>query len=374
MINSAPRTLIDVFQRLVEIDSVTGKEQKCCDYIEQTLSPLTQYKLKRIRHNLIIAPKTLTDTTNLKNRPRIGLAGHLDTVPKSQNGPVRIEKNRLYGVGSSDMKSGVATMVHLLKMLDSKKFSSWADLIFIFYDQEEGPFDDNGLGILLQEKSIPHLELAICLEPTNAEVHLGAVGSIHARLTFEGKKAHSARPWHGENAIYKAGRFLTELEQIPIKAVSFDKLTFYEVCTPTMVFQSGVRNVVPNTCTINLNYRFAPEKSLESAQQDMLNIVSGRAKVTFEDLSPSANVWRDNPLVERLISHTGGKCQPKQAWTDVARFSQVGIPAINYGPGDPAQAHQHNEYQNLDIFSDYYYKFMAFLEQTRSETSLSPSL
>jgi len=217
------------------------------------------------------------------------------------------------------------------------------DVGHVYYAKEEGPYDDNHLGPLIEEVAwLREADLVVCMEPTDNELQVGAVGSIHATLVFEGRRAHSARPWHGENAVYKAAPLLGRLAAMDPVEVRFDALTFREVATITMVEGGGTRNVVPDRFAINLNYRFAPGKSLDAAVADVERLVDGEADIDFTDLSPSGRVCTDNPLVRSLLARVG-KATPKQAWTDVARFSEIGVDAINFGPGATAQAHQRNE-------------------------------
>jgi len=178
-------------------------------------------------------------------------------------------------------------------------------------------------------------------------VQVGCVGTLHATMKFSGRSAHSARPWQGENAIHKAGPLLSELLARQRVEVLHEGFAFFEVMSVTLAHGGRARNVVPDTLELNLNYRFAPGKSLEQAQAEVRALVAGRAEVTFTDLSPSGRVCADNALFQQLMKLTGLPAASKQAWTDVARFASLGVPAVNFGPGVQAQAHQKNEWTLL---------------------------
>jgi succinyl-diaminopimelate desuccinylase len=187
------------------------------------------------------------------------------------------------------------------------------------------------------------LKLAVCLEPTDGEIQLGCVGGLQAKVTYTGRRAHSARPWQGENAIHKAGPLLTRLLERSPKKVTQSGLEFAEVLSATLAHGGHARNVVPDRFDLNLNYRFAPGQSLDQAEADLRDWIGAGPAVEIVDRSPSGRVCRDNPLTERMIRMTGAPVASKQAWTDVGRLSSWGIDAVNFGPGETAQAHQANE-------------------------------
>jgi succinyl-diaminopimelate desuccinylase len=226
------------------------------------------------------------------------------------------------------------------------------DLAFVFYDREEGPYLENGLGPTLEMiewKSL--ITLAFCLEPSANRLQYGCLGTLHARLTFQGRRAHSARPWEGENAIHKAGSLLSALDARPPVDVHFGGLRYREVMSVTVAEGGKARNVVPDRFVLNLNYRFAPGKGLETAEAEIRTLVAEVAEIEFVDRSPSGDVPPPHPWLDILTGPLGLVPEPKQAWTDVARLSQWGIPAVNLGPGEPSQAHQAGEWipwANLD--------------------------
>jgi succinyl-diaminopimelate desuccinylase len=252
------------------------------------------------------------------------------------------------------MKSGLAVMLAIGETLPLRGLA--CDLTLVFYAREEGPFAENELGpVLDQDEELRHVDLAVCMEPSDNKLHLGCVGSVHATVTFEGKTAHSARPWEGVNAVARAGEFLTELGALRAEESVIDGLTYRSVTTVTQARDGGRgRNVVPDRFVLNLNHRFAPDRTLDRAQQYVVDLVRGRATVDFTDLSPAAMPSASHPLVRSLVDAGVRGVEPKQAWTDVARFAQLGVPAVNFGPGENAQAHQRNESTSLALLHDGY--------------------
>jgi succinyl-diaminopimelate desuccinylase len=293
--------------------------------------------------------------------PRIALVGHLDVVRTVHDGPVRIEGERLYGPGAADMKSGLAVMIELAERLDRKNLP--CDLTLVFYEREEGPYAENMLGPMLEHFPLLHtFDLAICLEPSDNHLQLGCMGSIHATVRFRGRTAHSARPWQGENALYKSIGFLQALSQRQPNDVHLDGHLFREVMSPTVAQTTGRgRNVIPDEFDVNVNYRFAPPRKPEDAVADIVALAAGQATVEPTDLSPAGRPHASHPLVKWLASCGVAGVQTKQAWTDVARFDAVGVPAVNFGPGTQNQAHQRNEYTELGLLAAGYAILERFL-------------
>jgi succinyl-diaminopimelate desuccinylase len=298
------------------------------------------------------------------DRPLVLLCGHLDTVPihaADEGRFPRREGDRLVAPGASDMKSGVAVALELAARLP--RGARDLDLALVLYAREEGPFEENELGDVLREvPALRRAALAICLEPTDGVLQLGCVGSIHATVTFAGRSAHSARPWHGENAVHKAGALLAHLAARAPREARSGGLLFREVLSATRIEGGRARNVVPDRCTANLNFRFAPDKSLEAAAEELRALARELgAEVELTDLSPACPAYADHPLVQRLLARTGVAAEPKQAWTDVARLAQAGVPAVNFGPGATAQAHQVGESVELPALARCYAALEAFL-------------
>jgi succinyl-diaminopimelate desuccinylase len=283
-------------------------------------------------------------------RPLVALCGHLDTVPihEADRGRFpRREGGRLFAPGASDMKAGVAIAMDLAERVP--RAARFCDLLVVLYSREEGPYEENELGDLLREvPELPRAALAICLEPTDERLQLGCVGSIHATLRFAGRSAHSARPWQGENAVHRAGALLAHLATLPPREVASGGLAYREVASVTRIEGGRARNVVPDRCALNLNFRFAPDRTLDGAAAWVTELAARfGAEAELTDLSPAAPSFADHPLVRLLAERTGAASEPKQAWTDVARLAVHGVPAVNFGPGATAQAHQVGEWVEL---------------------------
>jgi succinyl-diaminopimelate desuccinylase len=337
-------------QTLLELCSIAspiGDEKGICDSVEARLSRLALPAPIRRYGNSIVVPVT-------RGRgARVALVGHLDTV-RTENGPARIEGDRCFGSGASDMKSGLAIMIALAENLPLRELG--CELTFVFYAREEGPFVENELGLVLDaDPELAGVDLAVCMEPSDNRLHLGCVGSIHASVVFRGRTAHSARPWEGESAITRAAPFLAEVGALVPRESVIDGLTYRTTATITQARDGGRgRNVVPDSFALNLNYRFAPGLTIEQAQAEVMALVAERADVEFTDLSPAALPSASHPLVRALIASGVRSVEPKQAWTDVARFAARGIAAVNFGPGENAQAHQKNESTSLALVHEGY--------------------
>jgi succinyl-diaminopimelate desuccinylase len=350
-----PRALGERTLALCRIPSPIGQEAALADHVEAwARAHFGQGQVLRHSHSLVLG--NLDDP-----RPAVALVGHLDTVPPHPtDGAPRIEGDRLFGLGASDMKGGLAVMMALAE--DLPRAALPVNLVLVLYEREEGPYLENGLQPLLETvPALRRLRFAVAMEPTDNVVQVGCVGSLHATVHFSGRSAHSARPWQGENAVHKAGPLLAELLALAPREVVQGGFTFREVASITRADGGRARNVVPDAFTLNLNYRFAPGKTLEAAQKDVLALVAGRAQVTFTDLSPSGRVCDDNPFFRALLDRTGLPAESKQAWTDVARLGLFGVDAVNFGPGETAQAHQANESAKVAALGVAYEKLSAFL-------------
>jgi succinyl-diaminopimelate desuccinylase len=265
-------------------------------------------------------------------------------VRTEHDGPPRIEGDRLYAPGAADMKSGLSLM---LAIAESDRARA-VDLTLVFYAREEGPYAENELGpVLAADAELSRASIAVMLEPSDNKLQLGCGGSLHANVRFQGRTAHSARPWQGENAIQKSAALLTRLSALEPVAEQVDELVWKNVVSATMASGGRARNIVPDVFELNLNHRFGPSSSVEQAKARVLELVAGEAEVEFVDVSPSAPPLRLHPLVAALADSGVLAVEPKQAWTDVARFAQLGVPAVNLGPGVQAQAHQRNEWTLL---------------------------
>jgi succinyl-diaminopimelate desuccinylase len=297
-------------------------------------------------------------------KPAVALFGHIDTVPIQEGDfPAYRSNGRVHGRGASDMKGAVALMIALWERLDPRRLP--VELVCVFYDREEGPYEQSGLGPLLEAR--PDLRgsaLALCLEPTDLALQVGCCGSLHATLAFAGRSAHSARPWQGKNAVHEAGALLEHLKELPPREVSFGELTYREVTSVTRIEGFTGRNVVPARCELNVNFRFAPGRSVEDAEAELRALAQRfGAECTVTDRAPAGPVVLDNALVRRLRALTGVAVEPKQAWTDVARLGLVGIPAANFGPGEQAQAHQKGESCSEEALERGYLLLQRFLTE-----------
>ena len=324
---------------LCAVPSLTGEEGPLCDRVEAQLGALLgEGAVARDGHSLVVTPKVAA------SGPRVVLAGHFDVVKTQHDGPARVEGDRIYGAGAADMKSGLAVMLCLLEDL-ARGARPRFQPTFVFYEREEGPFLENRLGDILEHfPSLKTADLAVCLEPSSNGLQLGCMGSVHARVHFHGRTSHSARPWQGENAIHKSGAFLSRLGALAPRDVTIEGMLYREVISATLAEGGRGRNVVPDRFTLNVNHRFAPGRTPDDAVADLQALVQGEAEIEVFDRSPSAPPYREHPLVQALIAEGVDGVEPKQAWTDVARFASVGVAAVNLGPGTQSQAHQRNEW------------------------------
>lgn len=338
----------------LERPSVTGSEKRLCDDLAARISFSQGWEIERISNNLAVRRKVPDPTLS-----RVVLAGHLDTVPEPEGGiEVRVEGDRVYGRGASDMKSGDAVMLALLESAAWEE--SRFEPVFVFYEREEGLYAENGLEAVFAGSSwVLDADLALVPEPTAAALEVGCVGTAHVEVTFSGTSAHAARPWQGENALTSAGEFLAALHDRPAAETVVEGLTFYEVLTPTVARGGHAKNVIPDSFQINVNYRFAPGKDLEDVKRLFEELLDGSATYEVVDFAPSGPVNLENPLLQELIE-TGLEVRPKQAWTDVARFSERGVVAANFGPGLPSQAHQKTEYAELPLLEECYTHLVSY--------------
>jgi succinyl-diaminopimelate desuccinylase len=347
--------LAEVTLALCAVRSPIGEEGPIADLVEAE-GRRAGWELERAGNSVVFGRVQ-------GNRPAVLLVGHLDTVPLQEGDfPARRSGGRIFGRGASDMKGALAVMLALAAKLDPARLP--VDLVLAFYDREEGPYEQNGLGPLLAARpDLLRAQLALCLEPTDLALQVGCCGSMHATLTFRGRAAHSARPWQGRNAVHEAGGLLFHLHTLQPREVRVGELTYREVFSVTRIQGFTGRNVVPATCELNLNFRFAPGRSLDDAEQELRALAERfGAECAVIDRAPAGPVVTDNPLVQRLRALTGVSVEPKQAWTDVARLGLAGIAAVNFGPGDQAQAHQKGESCSEEALERSYLLLRRFLE------------
>ena len=303
------------------------------------------------------------------DRPLVLLVGHLDVVPPTDEDleprvGTREDAEVVVGRGSSDMKSGNVVAMALMEDEELRESSPY-EVALVLYAGEEGPAEENELTDVLTELSwLAEAALAVICEPTDGEVQAGCLGGLHALLTFEGRDAHSARPWHGSNALTGAGSFLDELHRKSPVEVEVEGVIYRDVWSVTQGWTDNARNVIPGRFVVNLNYRFAPDRGLEAAEQELRELVADRAEVQIIDRAPPAPPRLEDPVVARFVEAVEAPVGGKQAWTDVARFAELGVPAINFGPGMTSQAHQPGEYVRVDDMLAVHHQLRRFLSGT----------
>lgn len=329
--------LVDTVTWLVDIPSETGREAAICRAVALRLADLPQ---RRIGDSLVVGDRS-------GRRPLIVLAGHLDTVPRQGQGSARRRGGRLWGLGAADMKGGLGVMVHLLE--DPAVQAGPYDVVGVFYAAEEGPHEDNQLRRVLSEVTwLADADCAILLEPSDGEIQHGCNGVVNATVAFAGRAAHSARPWWGENAITKAGAWLAEMHRLEPRVHRLGDLEFRRTVAVTRAQGGVANNVVPAEFVVNVNMRFPPDMTIEDAEGELRALCAPADRFSIVDIAPAASVDADHPILQELAQVSGAVRGAKQGWTDVARFSAIGVPAVNFGPGETARAHQVDESLEID--------------------------
>ncbi len=321
---------------IVDIESVSGAERALADAVERALAALPHLKVER-------SGETVVARTELGHAERVLIAGHLDTVPVAANLPSRVEGDLLYGCGTSDMKAGVAVALRLAATVPAPN----RDVTYVFYDCEEIEAERNGLTRVAREHPDWLLaDFAVLMEPTDGVIEGGCQGTLRAEVAVSGKRAHSARSWFGVNAIHGIEPVLARLNAYEARRPVVDGLEYHEGLNAVGVTGGVAGNVVPDRCVVTVNYRFAPDLTIEQAQEHVREVFDG-FEVTFTDAAPGARPGLTHPVAAAFAAAVGGTPRAKLGWTDVARFSALGVPAVNYGPGDPNLAHQQGEYVSL---------------------------
>lgn len=330
--------VVTLTRQLMDINSVSLEERMLADAVEQALTAYDHLVVER-RGNSIIA------RTDLGHPERVVIAGHLDTVPVNGNFPSRLDEATgiLHGLGACDMKSGDAVILKLAATLRTPN----RDVTYVFYDAEEIEAVHNGLGKLAaSEPGLLHGDFAILMEPSNAGVEAGCQGTLRVEVRTTGERSHSARSWRGVNAIHKAGEVLRRLEAYEPRKPVIDGLEYHEGLNAVFVSGGVAGNVIPDECVVTVNFRFAPDRSEEEALAYVTEFFDGY-DLTLTDSSPGALPGLDRPAAKAFIEAVGGEVGPKFGWTDVARFTVLDIPAVNYGPGDPMYAHKADEHVRI---------------------------
>jgi succinyl-diaminopimelate desuccinylase len=326
---------IDLTAALVDIPSESRSEARLADEVEAALRAQTS-GFEVIRNGNAVLARTR------RQRPsRIVLAGHLDTVPVAGNLPSRRENGELYGCGAADMKSGDAVFLHLAATVAEPVH----DLTLVLYDCEEIEAAANGLGRI--ERELPEwlsADVAILGEPTGGYIEAGCQGTLRVVISAAGTRAHSARPWLGDNAIHKLGAILDRLAGYTARTVDIDGCTYREGLSAVRIDGGVAGNVIPDAASVTVNFRFAPDRSVAAALQHIRDVFDGLdVRVEQTDAAAGAMPGLSQPAAKALVEAAGGQVRAKYGWTDVARFAALGIPAVNFGPGDPNLAHRRDE-------------------------------
>ncbi len=325
---------VDLTAALVDIPSVSRDERRIADEVEAALREQTGYEVVR-NGDAVLA------RTNLGRPSRVILAGHLDTVPIADNVPSHRDADHIYGCGTSDMKSGDAVFLHLAATVAEPVH----DITLIFYDCEEIEASANGLGRI--ERELPdwlQADVAILGEPSGGYIEAGCQGTLRALVSTTGVRAHSARSWLGDNAVHKLGAVLNRLSDYEGRIVDIDGCTYREGLSAVRIDGGVAGNVIPDAASVTVNFRFAPDRGPEEAMTHVREVFAG-LDVTVEqtDAARGALPGLHHPAAAALVTAADGLVRAKYGWTDVARFAALGIPAVNYGPGDPNLAHRRDE-------------------------------
>ncbi|KRA29718.1 succinyl-diaminopimelate desuccinylase [Nocardioides sp. Root614] len=325
--------VVSLTRALVDIESVSRNEQVIADAVEVALQGLSH--LTVTRHG-----NTLVARTDLGRPSRVVIAGHLDTVPLNDNLPSRLEDGLLHGLGTCDMKGGDAVILRLAATVPEPVH----DVTFVLYDCEEIDSALNGLRLLsVSDPALLEADFAILMEPSNGVVEAGCQGTLRVDVRTRGERAHSARSWKGVNAIHAAAAVLTRLNEYDARRPVIDGLEYHEGLNAVGISGGVAGNVIPDECVVSVNFRFAPDRSETDALAFVREFFDG-FDVTLTDSAPGALPGLDQPAARAFVDAVGGEVNPKFGWTDVARFTALGVPAVNYGPGDPLLAHKQEEF------------------------------
>ncbi|ROR92431.1 succinyl-diaminopimelate desuccinylase [Nocardioides aurantiacus] len=328
--------VVELTQTLVDIESVSQHEERLADAVEAALRRLDHLEVTRLGHSVVAR-------TTQGLGERVVVAGHLDTVPLNHNLPSRLDGERLHGLGSCDMKGGVAVALKLAHDVAAPV----RDVTYVFYEAEE--IDDvyNGLGIIARERpDLVEADFAILMEPSDAVVEAGCQGTLRVEVRTTGERAHSARAWRGSNAIHAAADVLTRLRAYEPRLPVIDGLEYHEGLNAVLVSGGVATNVIPDECVVTVNFRYAPDRAEAEALEFVTEFFDGY-DVTVTDSAPGALPGLGLPAATAFVEAVGGTVNPKFGWTDVARFTALGVPAVNYGPGDPMLAHKQEEFVPL---------------------------
>lgn len=326
---------VELTAALVDIPSESGDEGRLADEVEAALRDQTSgFQIVR-NGNAVLA------RTNRQRSSRVLLAGHLDTVPAADNLPSRRADDMLYGCGAADMKSGDAVFLHLAATVQEPAH----DLTLVFYDCEEIEAAANGLGRIERElRDWLSADVAILGEPTDGYIEAGCQGTLRVVVSTTGTRAHSARSWLGDNAIHKLGPVLKRLDDYQARTVDIDGCAYREGLSAVRIDGGVAGNVVPDAASVTVNFRFAPDRSVDDALQHVQQVFDGLdVRMEQTDAAAGALPGLRQPAAAALVEAADGHVRAKYGWTDVARFAALGVPAVNFGPGDPNLAHRRDE-------------------------------
>ena len=325
--------LLKLTAALVDIPSVSHHEREVTDHLQAVLEPVPWLSVTRVGENLVAR-------TELGRSSRLILAGHTDTVPANGNEHARIDGDVLWGLGACDMKGGVAVLAALATTVAEPA----VDTTYVFYECEEVDSAFNGVERLFRER--PDLlvgDAALLAEPSSAQVEAGCQGTMRVEVTMTGERAHTARAWLGRNAIHRLAPLLTSVAAYEGRQVTIDGCHFREGLQVVRIGGGVANNVVPDRATVTLNHRFAPDRSPEEAEAHVRSVVGEVDGFEVTDMAVGALPALGHPLLQSVLAASGGVAYGKLGWTDVARFAARGVPATNFGPGDPSLAHSAGE-------------------------------
>jgi succinyl-diaminopimelate desuccinylase len=324
--------IVELTATLVNVPSESHHEGPLADMVERALERLAHLEVLRIGDNVIAR-------THLGHSERVIIAGHLDTVPAADNLPARIEESEVIGLGSCDMKGGVAVALALA----GASAAANRDITFVFYAAEEVEDEHNGLARVLDARpDVLVGDLAILMEPSDGGIEAGCQGTLRALVRTHGTRAHSARSWVGRNAIHGAADVLAILTAYQAREVEVDGLRYREGLNAVGIRGGVAGNVIPDLCEVVVNFRYAPDRGPSEAEAFVRDVFAG-FEVDVVDNASGARPGLDRPATQAFIAAVGKEPRPKYGWTDVARFSTIGVPAVNFGPGDPLLAHTVDE-------------------------------
>ena len=331
---------VQLTEDLVNIESVSGNEAEIADEVEAALRAFDHLEVQRFGN-------TVVARTHQGHAERVVIAGHIDTVPLNANLPARRDEANLHGLGTCDMKGGVAIGLRLATLPVTNR-----DVTYLFYECEEVEAERNGLQLLAESNpDLLQADFAILMEPSDAVVEAGCQGTLRVDVRTRGERAHSARSWMGVNAIHGAAEVLVRLNAYEPRKPVIDGLEYHEGLNAVYISGGVAGNVLPDECVVSVNYRFAPDRSVEEAYAHMREVFDG-FEIELSDSAPAAMPGLSVPAAAAFIEAVGGTANPKFGWTDVARFSGLGIPAVNFGPGDPHLAHKQDEFVPLAHIAD----------------------